>query len=257
MRLFGRRGTTGSLRLLLGGLLVVTIAVGGCRAASGEKEDTTEPTASQERAASEAAGEAGESSKVSPASQQDQKTELQTKIGKGLERTELYVLSPDRTLVARLKPETSQLERDVAMTLSTFQAEKTDEQTTRLTLPNHVLFDFDSYALRPEAQETIDKLVQVLEYAGDKAKVTIVGHTDNVGSAEYNQTLSEKRAQAVLEALAERGIERERMTAIGKGMTEPVADNATEAGRQKNRRVEILIEGSPALLGTLEQKRNE
>ncbi|MBE3596311.1 MAG: OmpA family protein [Hydrogenibacillus sp.] len=254
MRLFGRSWPLFPLRLLIAGLFVAAIVVGGCRAAPGEKEGTTEPAALQGSAADEAAGDAGESSNASPPSQHDQKTEIQTE--KGLERTELYVLTPDRTFVVRLRPETSRLEREVAMTLSEFQAEKKDEQTTRLTLPGHILFDFDSYALRPEAQETIDKLVQVLEYAGDKAKVTIVGHTDNVGSAAYNQTLSEKRAQAVLEALAERGIDRARMTAVGKGMTEPVADNATEAGRQKNRRVEVLIEGLTGL-DALEEKRNE
>jgi outer membrane protein OmpA-like peptidoglycan-associated protein len=68
-------------------------------------------------------------------------------------------------------------------------------------------------------------------------KIEIRGHTDNVGSEESNHTLSHKRAQAVLEELAKNGVSRDRMTAMGFGETQPIADNATKEGRAKNRRV--------------------
>jgi outer membrane protein OmpA-like peptidoglycan-associated protein len=71
-------------------------------------------------------------------------------------------------------------------------------------------------------------------------KVSIEGHTDNVGSAAANQTLSEKRAQAVVAWLSSHGIEGSRLKAKGWGASKPVDDNATEDGRAKNRRVELV-----------------
>jgi len=74
---------------------------------------------------------------------------------------------------------------------------------------------------------------------GDKLQVG--GHTDNIGSPSYNQALSERRAVAVVHALADSGITRERLSAVGYGETVPVAGNETEAGRALNRRIEIRI----------------
>jgi outer membrane protein OmpA-like peptidoglycan-associated protein len=73
------------------------------------------------------------------------------------------------------------------------------------------------------------------------SKVVVEGHTDNQGTAEYNQTLSEERALNVMEFLVEQGVAPERLTSMGYGFTKPVADNATREGRQKNRRVDLVI----------------
>lgn len=142
--------------------------------------------------------------------------------------------------------ELSQTEREVLETLDEFNAVEAEAGTT-LTLPDNILFDFDSYALRKEADDVIEQLVQVIESA--EGAVKIVGHTDNVGDPAYNQTLSERRAEAVKEAFVDKGVAKERLEAVGKGDTEPVArntrpDGSDDAeGRQKNRRVEVIVQG--------------
>jgi outer membrane protein OmpA-like peptidoglycan-associated protein len=101
-----------------------------------------------------------------------------------------------------------------------------------------VLFDFDRSTLRPEANAILAPALEMLRADPDMA-VEIEGHTDWIGSDAYNDGLSQRRAQAVVEWLAARGIARERISAVGRGEGEPVASNATAAGRQLNRRVEV------------------
>ncbi len=117
-----------------------------------------------------------------------------------------------------------------------------------LTLPENVLFDFDAAALRPEAEAALAKIQTVLaEYAD--APVEVVGHTDSKGEDAYNQTLSTQRAQAVVAWLGGHSVAASRLTAVGRGEAEPVAENEAAdgsddpAGRQKNRRVEIVVKG--------------
>lgn len=95
--------------------------------------------------------------------------------------------------------------------------------------------------LTAQAQATLRTLAAYLK-AGPAGRIRIVGHTDSQGEEAANQALSERRARAVLEALAGAGVPRARMQASGRGEAEPVADNTTAAGRAKNRRVEILLE---------------
>ena len=140
----------------------------------------------------------------------------------------------------------SKIDKKVMETLSEFNAIGT-ESGTLLTLPENILFDFDSYELRSEASKAIDQLAEAIEATDDK--VTIVGHTDSKGEANYNQQLSEKRADAVRQALIEWGISKEMLKAVGKGADEPVAKNShsdgsdNPDGRQKNRRVEVILHG--------------
>lgn len=101
-------------------------------------------------------------------------------------------------------------------------------------------FDTDSAVLKPGYTPTLNKIARVLNQYG-KTTVTVIGHTDSVGSHEYNQALSEKRAQSVLDYFASQNVNPLRLEAYGKGETEPRADNSTEAGRQLNRRVELWI----------------
>jgi len=110
----------------------------------------------------------------------------------------------------------------------------------QITFDSGILFDFDSAALRPEARENLRTLATSLqEYPN--TDVMIVGHTDSRGSDAYNQGLSEQRAGSATDYLLAQGISRDRITMLGKGESEPVADNETEAGRQQNRRVEVAI----------------
>ncbi len=105
-----------------------------------------------------------------------------------------------------------------------------------------VLFDTGKSDLRPEAREALAKLSGiVLNYPG--LRLSTEGHTDNTGSAELNQTLSEKRADTVLNYLIGQGLDASALSAKGFGMSNPVAENSTADGRQKNRRVEIIVSG--------------
>jgi outer membrane protein OmpA-like peptidoglycan-associated protein len=101
-----------------------------------------------------------------------------------------------------------------------------------------VLFDFDRATIRPDAVHILEPLLAMLE-ADPGMSIDIEGHTDWVGSDAYNQGLSQRRAQAAVNWLVSRGIARERISAVGRGESEPVATNATAAGRQLNRRVEV------------------
>jgi len=105
-----------------------------------------------------------------------------------------------------------------------------------------VLFDFGKYDLRPEAPEKLAKLSGII-LAHPGLELDVEGHTDNVGNDELNQRLSEKRAEAVRAYLIQQGLTEASVTASGFGETAPVADNLTAEGRQRNRRVEILVSG--------------
>ena len=110
-----------------------------------------------------------------------------------------------------------------------------------------VLFDHNKSNLRPEAREDLAKLSGVvLNYPS--LHLTIEGHTDNSGSADTNQTLSEQRATVVRDFLVNQGLDSGALSAQGLGMNNPVADNGTAEGRQKNRRVEIVVSGE--VIGT-------
>lgn len=122
--------------------------------------------------------------------------------------------------------------------LSELRAKKTDRGMV-LTLGD-VLFDTGMATLKPGAYTTIDRLATVLKEAPDR-KVLIEGHTDNVGADEYNQALSERRAASVQTALLERGVRSDQITSLGKGESFPVAGNDNAAGRQQNRRVEMVF----------------
>ncbi len=108
----------------------------------------------------------------------------------------------------------------------------------RVTLSADVLFDFDRAEIKPEFTDELDAAADLL-LANPDVTVRIDGHTDNVGTLEYNQGLSERRAEAVASYLEEAGVDRDRMTVAGFSFTQPVADNATPEGRAQNRRVEI------------------
>lgn len=121
------------------------------------------------------------------------------------------------------------------------EVERVREDLLKLTLENEVSFDFDSAAIKPAFRPTLEKLASVLAKY-DRNRVTVVGHTDSTGAETYNESLSLRRAEAVKSELALRGVPPTLMTAIGRGESEPRATNATEAGRQLNRRVEIFVQ---------------
>jgi outer membrane protein OmpA-like peptidoglycan-associated protein len=105
-----------------------------------------------------------------------------------------------------------------------------------------VLFDFDKYTLKPEARERLAKISGIV-LAYPDLKLQIEGYTDSIGSDEYNQTLSEKRAESVRDYLVSSGVSINNVTAVGMGKADPVAENSTAAGRHMNRRVEMIVTG--------------
>lgn len=110
-------------------------------------------------------------------------------------------------------------------------------QTIRL---NNIFFETAKAELRPESFAELDRVVQLLT-TNPTMEIAISGHTDNVGSAPFNHQLSEDRSKAVMAYLIQKGIQAKRLKAKGFGDTKPISDNATEEGRQANRRVEFTI----------------
>ena len=109
-----------------------------------------------------------------------------------------------------------------------------------VNLPDGVTFDVGSAALKLQFRDTLDKIAASMVQSPDSL-IDVYGHTDSTGSDAFNQTLSESRARTVAGYLSSRGVSATRIRSQGFGETMPVADNATEEGRAKNRRVEIKI----------------
>lgn len=123
--------------------------------------------------------------------------------------------------------------------LARLNAKVTDTEVL-IQLPGSILFDFDSANIRPDAHRALTDVAQVIQaYTNRPARIE--GHTDSVASDEYNQSLSERRAKSVADWLGAHGVERGRLVTAGHGEGKPVAANDTAAGRQLNRRVEVVI----------------
>src|SRR5205085_12585203 len=113
------------------------------------------------------------------------------------------------------------------------------EANATIVLKN-IFFDLNQYALKEQSQVELDKMVQLMK-ENPTLKIQINGHTDNIGKAKDNLVLSDNRAKEVVKYLTDKGIEPGRLSYKGFGATQPVADNATEEGRAKNRRTELKV----------------
>jgi outer membrane protein OmpA-like peptidoglycan-associated protein len=116
----------------------------------------------------------------------------------------------------------------------------------QVTFASGLLFDTDSDVLNASARQNLSTLATNLGKYPD-TDLLIVGHTDATGTDAYNMSLSERRAAAVVDYLASQGVMRSRLRPTGRGESEPIATNATEAGRQQNRRVEVAIYANDSL----------
>jgi len=137
-------------------------------------------------------------------------------------------------------------EAELQRQIDALQAQVT-ERGLVLTLGD-VLFETNSAELQSGSNTNLDRLVSFLQQYPER-RVLIEGHTDNVGNADFNRHLSHRRADAVRSYLIQHGLPTERMSVSGVGMDRPVATNSTAAGRQQNRRVEIIIE-NPTVTAT-------
>ncbi|MGV0027642.1 OmpA family protein [Phormidesmis priestleyi] len=179
------------------------------------------------------------------ATQTSQPAVTQLESPQAIASTQLEIQQPLQTTTTSVQ---------VEKTLSELQAQKTSDGI-RINLPENILFDFDKSELRPTAKPTLAKLSLLLKNY-KSAPVAINGHTDSKGSDEYNQTLSNKRAESVKTYLSQNfGIDASRLQPQGFGKNQPIAPNANPdgsdnpQGRQKNRRVEVIIRTQPATGG--------
>ena len=196
--------------------------------------------ASQERAAADAARAAAlaqqqaaqlETERARLAAQQAEQARLQAEQGRQQAEGEKAALRERLRQQLNLILETRESARGLIVNIS------------------DVLFDFNKYTLKPGAREKMAKVSGILlAYPG--LRIQVEGHTDSVGSDEYNQKLSEQRAGAVRDYLVAQGVPSPGVSAVGFGKASPVASNDTAAGRQQNRRVELVVSGDPIGIGT-------
>jgi outer membrane protein OmpA-like peptidoglycan-associated protein len=137
-----------------------------------------------------------------------------------------------------------QEDRRIAMEQATqgtgVDVSRTADNQLNVNIPSDVSFDTGSATIKPQMRAVLDPFAASLK-DDPKAQLTIVGHTDSTGSEAVNNPLSVQRAQSVRDYLSSRGVVAARVLTEGRGEREPVSDNATDAGRAKNRRVEILL----------------
>ena len=135
------------------------------------------------------------------------------------------------------------LEKNLANEIKLRQArvDQLPNHVVRVTMTGDTGFNTNSADIKPGFHSTMDKIADVVVRYG-KTSLTVAGHTDDVGAAQYNQSLSERRAHAVAHYLETKKVQPVRLAIVGKGETMPLASNNTEGGRAENRRVEIYVE---------------
>ncbi len=120
------------------------------------------------------------------------------------------------------------------------EVDRLQDDLLRVSVSSEASFAFDSAELRPEFRPTLNQVAAVVR-DDPNFGILVIGHTDSIGNEAYNQRLSERRAQSVVDYLIRQGVASHQIGAEGRGMHEPRSSNATEAGRAQNRRVEIYM----------------
>lgn len=122
----------------------------------------------------------------------------------------------------------------------------------QIVIHDKILFEVNKAVIRTESHALCDEIAQVIKDNPQIKQLSIEGHTDSDGGDKYNQSLSDKRAAAVMQYLVDHGIPQERLTSKGFGESKPLADNATAEGKEKNRRVEFIITAQDEVKKTYE-----
>jgi outer membrane protein OmpA-like peptidoglycan-associated protein len=154
------------------------------------------------------------------------------------------LLSGDISLLQTDRTEITANENNIDGLLVNLGAEMSENEI-RIILESGVLFTFDKYDLRPDAILILNKVLEILRYDDfTNEAIRIEGHTDSIGSHQYNDELSQMRAKSVVDWFVSNGISGSRISSSGYGETQPIDTNETDEGRQNNRRVEIKISRS-------------
>jgi outer membrane protein OmpA-like peptidoglycan-associated protein len=152
-------------------------------------------------------------------------------------------LQSEQQLSAQQKQQLSDLEsklKDARDTIAKIAAVKDDDRGMVITLQGEVLFKTGKWDLKAGAMAKLDQIADALR--GKEQPIVVYGYTDNVGAADMNMDLSQKRAQAVRDYLVTKGIPQDLITAQGKGPADPISDNGSVEGRAANRRVELVVQ---------------
>jgi outer membrane protein OmpA-like peptidoglycan-associated protein len=212
--------------------------------------------AEQEKAAADAARAAAELNRLETERQRAEADRVRAEAERARLDAEAARAAADaqaqqaRTIAEQSEREKAQLREQLRVQLNTILETR---ETARGLVVNvsDVLFDFDSANLKPGAREKIARVAGILRSHPD-LKIQVEGHTDSVGSDGYNLRLSERRADSVRGSMVQQGVNRDVVGTAGFGESKPVATNGTAAGRQQNRRVEIVVSGES--IGTTAQR---
>jgi len=212
------------------------------RDAEAAKADAERLKAEAQKAAAEAAQAKQEAEAARAAAQADQQAALQQKQA-ALEQKQAAEAEAEkaRQRAAQAEAEKGQLRAQLLNQLNSILQTR-DSARGLIVNMSDVLFDTGSYTLKPGAREKLAKISGIV-LAHPGLTLQIEGHTDSVGADEFNQQLSERRADSVRDFLAEQGVAPSSITAKGFGKSQPVASNDTAEGRQRNRRVELVVNG--------------
>ena len=184
--------------------------------------------------------------------------------GTGAARPSSALLTPDQTVDLENSDRIARFRRlanvsgviPPAITQTTVTPEQVPDiarpiPVVRIVFDERVLFDFDQDVPRPEAAGVLDLVADNMRRDVPDAQMTLLGHTDAIGSDQFNEDLSMRRARNVFQALVNRGVNPAQLSTVAIGKNQPIASNETEEGRARNRRVEFLISASQdANLGT-------
>ncbi len=218
------------------------------QAAEAAKADAERLKAEAEKAAADAARAKEEAEKARAAALADQQAALEQKRAAEAD-AEKARAAEEKARAAAAKAESEKAELRAQLLAQLNAVLQTNDSARGLIVNmSDVLFDTGSYTLKPGAREKLAKISGIV-LAHPGLTLQIEGHTDSVGSDDFNQRLSEQRAGSVLDFLAEQGVPASAMTSRGFGKTQPVASNDTLEGRQRNRRVELVVNGE-AIGGT-------
>jgi outer membrane protein OmpA-like peptidoglycan-associated protein len=204
------------------------------------KKQDAERQANEQQAAADAAAQAN--AQADDALRQKQLAEAQAEQAKADAAAAQAVAQQAQQNAQQAEQDKASLRAQLAQQLNAI-LETRDSARGLIVNMSDVLFDTGKYSLKPGAREKLAKVAGILlAYPG--LTIEVDGHTDNVGSDEFNQTLSEQRAAAVRDYLVQQGVSANAVTAKGFGKTQPVASNDSSAGRLMNRRVELVVSGN-------------